>query len=159
MLVALVASFQLFNTEEDSDVGFFFVFTFSLEMCLVFKRTLLQSAEIKTFHNFKSFENFKSGSQLLNDGETIYREENLVEAMNGPHQDKNNFVPDLSVLTARYIRPKRAGVCLRIDSCIAPSPKNSYPAPCTSLQMLAVKLTLKKFRLKKFSNVMKGERG
>ena len=136
MLLALVASFQLFNTEEDSDVGIFFVFTFSLEMCLVFKRTLLQSAEIKTFHNFKSFENFKSGSQLLNDGETIYREENLVEAMNGPHQDKNNFVPDLSVLTARYIWP-------RIGSCIAPSPKNSYPAPCTSLQMLAVELTLK----------------
>jgi hypothetical protein len=24
-----------------------------------------------------------------------------LEAMNGPHQDKNNFVPDLSVLTAR----------------------------------------------------------
>ena len=93
-------------------------------MCLVFKRTLLQSAEIKTFHNFKSFENFKSGSQLLNDGETIYREENLVEAMNGPHQDKNNFVPDLSVLTARYIWPKRAGVCLRIDSCtLVPHPK------------------------------------
>ena len=48
-----MAGFQLFNTEEDSDVGFSFVLIIGLEMWFKFKRTWLLNSEVKSFHRFK----------------------------------------------------------------------------------------------------------
>ena len=65
VLLALVASFQLFNTEQDSDVGFSFVSIFTLEIWWKFKRTWLLSLEVRSFHNFKCFVNFKRQTMHL----------------------------------------------------------------------------------------------
>lgn len=61
----------------------------------------------KLFHNLKCLASCKMYLTGLCWGEQEewwwnYLQRGNLGAMNGPHQDKNNFVPDLSVLTARW---------------------------------------------------------
>ena len=60
-----MAGFQLFNTEEDSDVGFSFVLIIGLEMWFKFKRTWLLNSDVKSFHSFKYYAIFKRHNYAL----------------------------------------------------------------------------------------------